>query len=85
MKRHPVIVSIKAKQKNLEIATPESVGRVQGMMDENPGKSVRDLLPDIFKCLKQQQYIRNVVHQDFGCKSQTVNADADADAYVETL
>ncbi|VUZ46129.1 unnamed protein product [Hymenolepis diminuta] len=25
---------------------------------------MHDILPNIFKCLKEQQYIRNVVHQD---------------------
>ncbi|KAM3185161.1 hypothetical protein ACTXT7_006906 [Hymenolepis weldensis] len=62
-----------------------------GMMDENRGKSMRDILPKICMCVKEQQYIRNVVHQDLGYKSQIffgevglrVNADADADA--ETL
>ncbi|KAM3176390.1 hypothetical protein ACTXT7_006600 [Hymenolepis weldensis] len=47
-------------------------------MDKNPGKSMRDILPKIFKYLKEQQYIRNVVHQD-GPRLNT-----DADAYVET-
>ncbi|VDL59845.1 unnamed protein product [Hymenolepis diminuta] len=95
IKRHTVIVSIKAKPSNLEIAiflqdatsfvcevrrellnesngdelgatgkrkqhcqrsadslrTPEFVGRVHGMIDENPGKSMRDILPKIFKSL----------------------------------
>ncbi|KAM3178911.1 hypothetical protein ACTXT7_001658 [Hymenolepis weldensis] len=26
-------------------------------MDENPGKSMRDILPKIFECLKEQKYI----------------------------
>ncbi|VUZ51572.1 unnamed protein product [Hymenolepis diminuta] len=51
------------------LRTPEFVRRVHGMAwhgmtNENPGSEC-DILPRIFKCLKeQQQYIRNVVHQD---------------------
>ncbi|KAM3188443.1 hypothetical protein ACTXT7_000269 [Hymenolepis weldensis] len=97
MKNHSVIVSLKAKHKNLEIArflkvarssickvrkellnenngnglgatrkrrehcqcsvslrTPRFVRRVHGMIDENPGKSMRDIFLQIFKCLKEQ-------------------------------
>ncbi|VUZ51163.1 unnamed protein product [Hymenolepis diminuta] len=36
------------------------------MKDKNRGKSMRDLLLKIFKCPKEHQYIRNVVHQDLG-------------------
>ncbi|KAM3171387.1 hypothetical protein ACTXT7_016718 [Hymenolepis weldensis] len=39
-----------------------------GMMDENPGESMHDILPKIFKCLKEQQYTRNVL-QDLCYKS----------------
>ncbi|KAM3179866.1 hypothetical protein ACTXT7_017435 [Hymenolepis weldensis] len=35
-------------------------------MDENPGQSMRNILTNTFECLKEQQYIRNVVHQDLG-------------------
>ncbi|KAM3171500.1 hypothetical protein ACTXT7_016503 [Hymenolepis weldensis] len=53
---------------------PEFVSRVHGiawhvMMNKNRAKSMRDLLPKIFERLKEQQYIRNVVHQDLGYKS----------------
>ncbi|KAM3171948.1 hypothetical protein ACTXT7_015552 [Hymenolepis weldensis] len=98
MKRHVVIVSIKAKNRNLEIArflkvstsyickvreeldenhegelavmrrrkqehcqrsadllrTPEFMRRAHVMIDENPGKSMCDILPKIFKCLKEE-------------------------------
>ncbi|KAM3171823.1 hypothetical protein ACTXT7_015824 [Hymenolepis weldensis] len=37
-------------------------------MDENRRKSMRDILPKIFKCLKEQ-YIRNVAHQHLERKS----------------
>ncbi|VUZ44749.1 unnamed protein product [Hymenolepis diminuta] len=43
-------------------STPEFVTRVHGMMDENPGRSMCNILPKIFKCLKEQQDIRNVIH-----------------------
>ncbi|KAM3171269.1 hypothetical protein ACTXT7_016955 [Hymenolepis weldensis] len=36
------------------LTTPEFVRRVHGMMDGNPGKSMRDILPNIFKCLQEQ-------------------------------
>ncbi|VUZ39362.1 unnamed protein product, partial [Hymenolepis diminuta] len=39
------------------------------MMDENCEKSMRDILPNIFNYLKEQQYVRNVLHQDLGHKS----------------
>ncbi|KAM3174827.1 hypothetical protein ACTXT7_009740 [Hymenolepis weldensis] len=99
MKRHALIVFIKAKHRNLklvgflkfarsfvrkvrkellnennggELATtskrkghrqhsahsltaPEFVRRVHRMMDENHGKSKRDILPQIFKCLREEQ------------------------------
>ncbi|KAM3185101.1 hypothetical protein ACTXT7_007057 [Hymenolepis weldensis] len=35
-------------------------------MDEIPEMSMHDILPNIFKCLKEQQYIRHVVHQHHG-------------------
>ncbi|KAM3179808.1 hypothetical protein ACTXT7_017557 [Hymenolepis weldensis] len=68
-----------------------------GMMDENSRKSMHNILPNIFKRLKEQQYIKYVVHQHLGFKSYVLrrghqfmwtvsaDADADADAYVETL
>ena len=107
-KRYAVIVSIKAKHSNLEIArflkvarsfvckvrkelnenngdelatskrkqhcqrsdslrTPEFViRRVHGMIDENPGKSMRHLAKDL---QVSEGTIRNVVHQDLGYKS----------------
>ncbi|KAM3178642.1 hypothetical protein ACTXT7_002130 [Hymenolepis weldensis] len=37
------------------LTKPELVRRVHCMMDENPGKSMRDILPSIFKGLKEQQ------------------------------
>ncbi|VUZ49477.1 unnamed protein product [Hymenolepis diminuta] len=40
---------------------PEFVGRVHEMMNENLGKSIRDILLKIIKCLREQQYRRNVV------------------------
>ncbi|KAM3181526.1 hypothetical protein ACTXT7_014198 [Hymenolepis weldensis] len=36
------------------LRTSESVRRMHGMMDENLGKTMRDILPKIFKCLKEQ-------------------------------
>ncbi|VUZ46851.1 unnamed protein product [Hymenolepis diminuta] len=33
------------------------------MMGEHPGKSVRDISPNIFKCLKEQQCIKSVLLQ----------------------
>ncbi|KAM3188208.1 hypothetical protein ACTXT7_000706 [Hymenolepis weldensis] len=48
---------------------PEFVRKVHGMIDESPGKSMCDILPNIFKCLKEQQYGHRV----------------NADAHVETL
>ncbi|VDL53331.1 unnamed protein product [Hymenolepis diminuta] len=36
--------------------------------DENRGKSMRDILPNIFEFLKEQQYMENVVHHDLGYK-----------------
>ncbi|VUZ43505.1 unnamed protein product [Hymenolepis diminuta] len=33
-------------------------------MDKNRGKSMHDILPNVFKCLKEQQYIGSTVHQD---------------------
>ncbi|KAM3181600.1 hypothetical protein ACTXT7_014056 [Hymenolepis weldensis] len=86
VKRHAILVSLKAKQSNLEnngdelattrkrkkqcqcsadsLRTPEFVRRVHDMMDKNAGKSMSDILPKIFKCLRGQPYKRNVIHQD---------------------
>ncbi|KAM3172859.1 hypothetical protein ACTXT7_013678 [Hymenolepis weldensis] len=36
------------------LSTPEFVTRVHDMIDENGGKSMRDILPNMFKCLKEQ-------------------------------
>ncbi|VUZ40949.1 unnamed protein product [Hymenolepis diminuta] len=41
------------------------------MTDENPGKSARDVLPKIFKSLKEQQYTMIAIHQHRGYKSRT--------------
>ncbi|VUZ55883.1 unnamed protein product [Hymenolepis diminuta] len=38
-------------------------------MVENGGKSMRGILPKIFKCLKEQRYKSNVVRQDRRHKS----------------
>ncbi|KAM3182969.1 hypothetical protein ACTXT7_011274 [Hymenolepis weldensis] len=57
-------------------------------MNESSGKSMRDILQKIFKCPKEQQYIRNVVHQDFGNKFHIFldkGFRVNAGAYVETL
>ncbi|KAM3174001.1 hypothetical protein ACTXT7_011430 [Hymenolepis weldensis] len=59
-------------------------------MDENPGKSMRNILPKIFKCLKEQQYIGTVLHQDLGNKTYVLRkvsprVNADADTYLQTL
>ncbi|VUZ46894.1 unnamed protein product [Hymenolepis diminuta] len=35
------------------LTTRELVIRVHDMMDENPGKLMRDILPNIIKCLKE--------------------------------
>ncbi|KAM3179769.1 hypothetical protein ACTXT7_017640, partial [Hymenolepis weldensis] len=51
------------------LRTREFVIRVHGMMDEHPGKSIRNILPNIFKCLKEQQCIRNVLLQHLRYKS----------------
>ncbi|KAM3173490.1 hypothetical protein ACTXT7_012401 [Hymenolepis weldensis] len=53
------------------LRTPEFVRRVHGMVDENRWKSMHDILPGIFKCLKGQQYARNVVHQHLRYKFHT--------------
>ncbi|KAM3177963.1 hypothetical protein ACTXT7_003501 [Hymenolepis weldensis] len=58
------------------LRTPEFVGR-----DENRGKSIIDILPKIFKCLKEQQYIMTAPL----LFPQGLGVNADADAYVETL
>ncbi|KAM3180191.1 hypothetical protein ACTXT7_016796 [Hymenolepis weldensis] len=44
------------------LRTPELVRKVHGMMDKNRGKSIRDILLKAFKCLKEQQHIRNAIH-----------------------
>ncbi|KAM3188202.1 hypothetical protein ACTXT7_000781 [Hymenolepis weldensis] len=36
------------------LRTPEFVRRMRGVIDENPAKSMRNVLPNIFKCLKEQ-------------------------------
>ncbi|KAM3176140.1 hypothetical protein ACTXT7_007094 [Hymenolepis weldensis] len=51
------------------LKTPKFVRRVHDTIDENRGKSMSEILPKILKCLKKQQYVRNVVHQDLGYKS----------------
>ncbi|KAM3179597.1 hypothetical protein ACTXT7_000332 [Hymenolepis weldensis] len=37
-----------------------------GLMEENRGKSMHHILSKIFKCLKEQRDIKNVVRQDLG-------------------
>ncbi|KAM3177819.1 hypothetical protein ACTXT7_003762 [Hymenolepis weldensis] len=59
------------------LRTPEFVTRVHGMMDKNPGKSMRCILPKIIKCLKEQQNIRNVarsVYMDENNSRESFNA-----------
>ncbi|KAM3174703.1 hypothetical protein ACTXT7_010008 [Hymenolepis weldensis] len=46
------------------LTAPEFVRRVHDIIDENRGKSMHNILSKIFKWLKEQQYIRNVLHQD---------------------
>ncbi|KAM3173902.1 hypothetical protein ACTXT7_011644 [Hymenolepis weldensis] len=56
-------------------------------MNENRGKSMRDISPKICKCLKEQIYIRNVIHQHLGYKFQSTknNSRESIDACKTTL
>ncbi|KAM3185743.1 hypothetical protein ACTXT7_005757 [Hymenolepis weldensis] len=53
-------------------------------MDEIREKSMGDILPNTFKCLKEQQSIKSVVHQDLEYKSYVLTR-GHADAYAETV
>jgi hypothetical protein len=48
------------------LRTPKFVRRAHGMIDENPGKSMRNLAKDL---QVSEGTIRNVLHQDLGYKS----------------
>ncbi|VUZ39869.1 unnamed protein product [Hymenolepis diminuta] len=59
------------------LRTPEFVKRVYGMIDENPAKLIREILPNILRCLKELQYTRNVLRkEDLGCQSHKFLGEA---------